>query len=96
MRFRKRPKIVEAERVRDIVAGNAWPTWLKRAIHNGKIHIQNGMVMTVIGRQIKTCRDEDWISYDVEQDMVYRVSGPTMETDYEVVGAEVPSSYRAP
>lgn len=40
--------------------------------------------MTLIGRQIKAARREDWITYDIEQDMVYRVSGPTMDADYEM------------
>jgi hypothetical protein len=95
MRFRKRPKVVEAIKIRDILAGDAWPPWLKRAVQDGKIHINNGAVMTIIGRQIKTARPDDWITYDMEQDMVYRVSGPTMESDYEVIGNEIPNSYRS-
>ncbi len=96
MRFRKRPKVVEAMRVSDITAGNAQPRWLTRAVQDGKIHISNGCVMTLIGRQIKTARPEDWITYDTEQDMVYRVSGPTMETDYEVIDNEIPHGYSRP
>lgn len=96
MRFRKRPKVVEAMRVADIVGGDAKPRWLTRAIQNGKIHIANGLVMTLIGRQIKTARAEDWITYDIEQDMVYRVSGPTMETDYEAIDHEIPHGYSRP
>lgn len=83
MRFKKRPKIVEAAQVKDILSGDAWPHWLQKAASAGKIHIEKERVSIVIGEKIKAGRPDDWIVYDTEQRMVYHVSSRVMDMDYE-------------
>lgn len=100
MRFRKRPKIVMAAQVKDILSGEAWPHWLQKAASAGKIHIEKHRVSIVIGEKIKTGRPDDWIAYDTEQQMVYHVSSRVMDMDYETIPddeyQELPHGYSRP
>lgn len=96
MKFRKRPKLVEASQVKDIVSGTTWPYWLREAISAGKIHVQQDSVNVIVGRQIKVAWMDDWIAYDPQQQMVYCVSKRTMATDYEQLSEETDQGTQQP
>ncbi len=89
MRFRKRPKAVEAVTVSDILSARRYPDrlpdWVKQAMKAGKVQVYPQSVMVIIGRQVKSVFSEDWLAYDMEQEQVYCISKRTMETDYERV-----------
>lgn len=87
MRLRKKPKLVDAVQVKDILANSPWPDWLQRAVTAGKITVQRECLTTHIGRQIKTAYATDWIAYDIAQQMVYCVTDRTIQSDYEQVGS---------
>lgn len=89
MRFRKRPKIVEAVSVQNILAGDKHPYWLTRAINSGKVHITKYKIMVVTPGQVRTIDASGWIAHDIVQDMVYTITRRTMEADYERLEDEV-------
>lgn len=90
MRFRKRPKIVEAVPVSNILAGDRHPYWLTRAVKAGKVHITQHKVLVVTANQAKNVDNNGWIAHDIVQDMVYGVSRRTMEADYEQIESSLP------
>lgn len=89
MRFRKRPKIVEAIPVANILAGDRHPYWLTRGIRAGKVVIGPTSVNIIIARNVKHMIGQDWIAHDMVQDMVYGISRRTMAEDYERLEDEV-------
>ena len=99
MRFRKKPKLVEAVQVKDIIGGSPWPDWFQKALMDEKISVQKNSLTTHIGRQVKTAQALDWIAYDIAQEMVYVVTDRTLKADYEVVldeYQELPHGYSRP
>ncbi len=91
MRFRKRPKIVEAIPVANILGGDKHPYWLQRAIRAAKVVITEYNVTVIIAKQVKVMTRFDYIAYDTAQDMVYGISRRTMAEDYERLEDEVVS-----
>lgn len=89
MRFRKRPKIVEAVAVSNILAGDRHPYWLTRAVKAGKVHITEYKVLVMTANQAKNVDNNGFIAHDIVQDMVYGISRRTMEADYERLEDEV-------
>lgn len=85
MRFRKKPKLVDAIQVKEIIENSPWPDWLRKAISAGKISIQATSVTTHIGRQMKVAHALDWIAYDIAQEMVYCVTDRTLKADYDAL-----------
>lgn len=88
MRFRKRPKIVEAIPVDNILAGDRHPYWLTRSIKLGKIFIGEHTVTVATANQMKRMTT-GFIAWDPVQEMVYAISNRTMTEDYERLEDEV-------
>jgi len=88
MRFRKRPKIVEAMPVENILAGDRHPYWLTRSIKLGKVIITQYKVSVITLNQVKNMTT-GFIAWDPVQEMVYAVSRRTMQDDYERLEDEV-------
>lgn len=93
MRFRKRPKVVEAIQVRDIISGATWPFWLIESMNAGKCTVEQDAVGVIISGKIKRAWMNDWIAYDSYQQMIYAVSQRTMASDYEAVPDDATSGH---
>lgn len=88
MRFRKRPKIVEAIPVENILAGDKHPYWLTRSIKAGKVVITQYKVSVITTNQLKNMTN-GFLAWDPVQEMVYGISNRTMHNDYERLEDEV-------
>lgn len=88
MRFRKRPKVVEAIPVENILAGDKHPYWLTRSLKLGKVHISEHSVTVTTANQMKRMTN-GFIAWDTKQEMVYAISNRTMAEDYEKLEEEV-------
>lgn len=88
MRFRKRPKVVEAVAVSDALAGVPMPDWFMHRTRNGKLVITEYGIEIVIGSNTKYMSARDYIAYDLIQGVVYGVSQHTMAEDYEPAEGE--------
>lgn len=88
MRFRKRPKIVEAIPVENILAGDRHPYWLTRSINVGKVFVSEHTVTVTTANQMKRMT-RGFIAWDPKQEMVYAISNRTMIEDYERLEDEV-------
>lgn len=67
MRFRKRPKIIEAVAVCNILAGDKHPYWLTRSIKAGKIIITPHKISVLTMNQVKHMEGSGWIAWDTKQ-----------------------------
>lgn len=83
MRFRKRPKIVDAVLVSDCLSGTKMPDWFIFRLRCGKLKIVDGGVNIIIGNSLKQMHPRDWIAYDLVQGIAYGISQRTMAEDYE-------------
>lgn len=88
MRFRKRPKIVEAIPVENILAGDKHPYWLTRSIKIGRVFISQYKVTVTTATTMKSMTN-GFVAWDPVQEMVYGISQRTMKEDYERLEDEV-------
>lgn len=89
MKFRKRPIVIEAVNVKDILAfaQREWgrlPDWLKVQYENGHVLFRSGSIDVVTLEGAMTANPDDWIIQGVNGE-IYPCKPDIFEKTYEAV-----------
>lgn len=100
MHFRKKPVVIEAFRISDLIesATHNWsklPEWVKTSYEAGNIVFAPTSVSFLTPHGLLITKLGDWVVHG-ENDTIYSVKPGVFETDYEEVEDEYPSSSSIP